>query len=104
MNHEGIGLGLTIVKQIVTHCDGNIDVQSKGEGHGCTFRFCMKMELPTNQVEDVSPDSSGLSYDINSSEASREEERPIDLGSIRRPTANFGLPEPIKDLASQSMA
>ena len=55
----------------------------------------MKMELPTNQVEDVSPDSSGLSDEINSSEASREEDRPIDLGSIRRPTANFGLLEPI---------
>ena len=30
MNHEGIGLGLTIVKQIVHHCGGTIDVLSNG--------------------------------------------------------------------------
>ena len=49
MNHEGIGLGLTIVKEIVTLCNGHIDALSKGQGYGCTFRFCMRMETPDKQ-------------------------------------------------------
>ena len=43
MNHEGIGLGLTIVKQIVEKCGGTIGVISEGIGHGCIFFFSMKM-------------------------------------------------------------
>ena len=50
MNHEGIGLGLTIVKQIVEQCDGSIDVVSRGTGKGCTFRFSMKMGAPDKQI------------------------------------------------------
>ena len=61
MNHEGIGLGLTIVKQIVTHCGGNIDVLSEGEGHGCTFRFSMKMVAPDPKFKSISEESSDLS-------------------------------------------
>ena len=43
MNHEGIGLGLTIVKQIVEKCGGSIGVISEGLGHGSIFYFSMKM-------------------------------------------------------------
>ena len=53
MNHEGIGLGLTIVKEIVNRCDGLIDMFSNGEGQGCTFRFSMRMEAPDKQVEGI---------------------------------------------------
>ena len=45
MNHEGIGLGLTIVKQIVEKCRGRIGVSSKGLGHGCVFFFSLKMDM-----------------------------------------------------------
>ena len=49
MNHEGIGLGLIIVKEIVSHCDGSIDVLSTGvPGRGSTFRFSMKIKEASN--------------------------------------------------------
>ena len=41
MNSEGIGLGLTIVKQIVELSGGSIGVHSDGPGHGSIFAFCM---------------------------------------------------------------
>lgn len=44
MNHEGIGLGLTIVKQIVHKHKGLIGVESDGPGQGSTFIITMKMQ------------------------------------------------------------
>ena len=43
MNHDGIGLGLTIVKQIIAKCGGEVTVRSKGPGHGSVFIFSMRM-------------------------------------------------------------
>ena len=44
-NHtEGIGLGLTLVKQIVETAGGEVLVKSAGKDQGSTFRFSMKME------------------------------------------------------------
>ena len=50
MNREGIGLGLTIVKQIVEKSGGKITVYSEGVGKGSTFSFNMKMNT-INQPE-----------------------------------------------------
>ena len=44
MNSEGLGLGLTIVKQIVEKSGGTIGAWSKGIGHGSVFFFNMKMK------------------------------------------------------------
>ena len=44
MNHDGIGLGLTIVKQIVEHCEGQVSVESEGLGQGSLFLISMKMQ------------------------------------------------------------
>ena len=41
MNHEGIGLGLTIVKEIVELNGGMIFAHSQGLGCGSTFAFSM---------------------------------------------------------------
>ena len=43
MNSEGIGLGLTIVKQIVELGGGEIKVFSNGIGKGSTFSFTLPM-------------------------------------------------------------
>lgn len=44
MNSNGIGLGLTIVKQIVEAANGEIEVKSDGVGHGTTFLLSMQIE------------------------------------------------------------
>ena len=44
MNHDGIGLGLTIVKQIVEAGGGTVSVQSDGAGNGSSFTFYMVMK------------------------------------------------------------
>jgi len=44
INHEGIGLGLNIVKQIVDSYEGEISVFSDGPGQGSTFRVEIKMQ------------------------------------------------------------
>ena len=56
MNHEGIGLGLTIVKQIVEKSGGKVNVHSEGIGKGSTFVFnmCMK-SLDHLKAEQVPP-------------------------------------------------
>ena len=48
MNSEGIGLGLTIVKQIIEKSGGMIGVWSKGIGHGSVFYFNMKMKTASD--------------------------------------------------------
>ena len=58
MNHEGIGLGLTIVKQIVNKNGGMFGVESDGPGHGSTFIITLKMQVadqvPLSPIESES--------------------------------------------------
>ena len=48
-NSEGIGLGLTIVKQIVQKSGGAISAQSAGPGQGSVFIFSMQMDCVPDQ-------------------------------------------------------
>ena len=45
---EGVGLGLTITREIVTLLGGRIDVAST-KGKGTTFRVCLPVEVVANQ-------------------------------------------------------
>lgn len=45
VNQEGIGLGLTICKELCSKNGGEIAVESAGEGKGSTFAFSMKMSV-----------------------------------------------------------
>lgn len=57
INNEGVGLGLTIVKQIVEAADGLVVAESDGVGKGSCFIFSMRMpmiereQLSANQVD-----------------------------------------------------
>ena len=51
MNHEGMGLGLTIVKQLVELNKGSIGVHSEGAEKGSAFCFTMKMDMLEEESE-----------------------------------------------------
>ena len=48
MNHEGIGLGLTIVKELIEINHGTLGVHSDGINQGSTFCFTMRMLEPNS--------------------------------------------------------
>ena len=43
MNADGVGLGLTIVKEVVEKHNGKIEVISEGPGQGTHFIISMEM-------------------------------------------------------------
>ena len=79
INSEGIGLGLTIVQQIVESAGGAITVTSPGVGYGSTFTFTLPMNV-VKQDEQESSDSFLLQKFNNSNQESQDhDDELIDL-------------------------
>ena len=55
MNNDGIGLGLTIVKQIVEASGGTVSVKSNGAGHGSSFIFDMVIKSVIRDSQVAAP-------------------------------------------------
>ena len=52
-NSDGIGLGLTIVKQIVDISGGDISVESEGIGKGSLFIFTMNDHINAHPMSEI---------------------------------------------------
>jgi PAS domain S-box-containing protein len=50
-NSEGTGLGLALIKKIVTSYRGDIWVESAGEGQGSCFRFTLPLAVDSTQMQ-----------------------------------------------------
>lgn len=61
-NSDGIGMGLTICKQLVEANYGTMDVYSDGENMGSRFMFTMRMEAG----DDMDPDQMRMSQEEKS--------------------------------------
>ena len=57
MNHEGIGMGLLISKNLVNLNGGTIEVYSDGQGHGAVFIFTLRMQDKSHSLE-LDPETS----------------------------------------------
>ena len=53
MNHEGIGLGLTISKALIEALGGTLKIASDGKDLGSVFAFTMKMDNISEEPSSV---------------------------------------------------
>jgi two-component system CheB/CheR fusion protein len=49
---DGLGIGLSLVRQLVEAHDGSVDVRSEGIGRGCTFTIRLPLCHPRQQAAD----------------------------------------------------
>ena len=60
MNADGVGLGLTIVKEVVEKHNGKIEVISEGPGQGTIFIISMEMAF----VDEVESEQDSLEEEL----------------------------------------
>ena len=58
--HGGLGLGLSIVKQLVELHGGSVRAASGGEGQGATFTVCLPLSALRPASEQSHPEGSGV--------------------------------------------
>jgi len=60
-HREGLGIGLSLVRQLAEAHGGSVEVHSDGLGHGCTFTVLLPLSYPGEAVaaEMTDPDQSG---------------------------------------------
>lgn len=65
MNENGIGLGLTIVKNLISQCEGQVEIMSDGVGKGTTVIMQMKMVAAFYDQESSSEDNSDSEMEVS---------------------------------------
>lgn len=58
--HDGLGIGLSLVRALVSLHGGEVKVSSPGEGHGSTF----EIQLPIETLVDRAPDTQHKQQDV----------------------------------------
>ena len=103
MNSNGIGLGLTIVKQIVEQSGGKVSVESPGLGRGSKFSIEIPMELAAQEQSNIAepPAETRPSIVIKSTFSAADKATAYvesRSNSTIKPTSDFfGSPNPIRD-------
>jgi CheY-like chemotaxis protein len=64
-SHGGLGLGLSIVKQLVEMHGGTVQAHSDGQERGATFTVCVPLSAVRPQLDDTHPTAAGLSPAID---------------------------------------
>ncbi|MBF1999196.1 MAG: PAS domain S-box protein [Synechococcales cyanobacterium M58_A2018_015] len=88
-SHEGLGLGLAIVRQLVELHGGRVWAESAGENQGATFTVRLPLHSPSDFSDpSAASDGSGLAAELKELEASSAE---FTSGQVELPLTNIRI-------------